>query len=194
MSREESENLFIGALEEMLLNDEVVGINSISKKAGLNKVLIYRYFDGLDGLLEKYAKKINLWQQLGDELISHLETGTLTSAKEAVIWIFREYRKKLLSSPLYLRLLREELFKPKVLTKKLEDEREIQGVKMLELISNKFPGTLNLDSAYNASFIVSGITYLALKSTQVNKFTGLDFRADETWDNFDKVWESLLPG
>ncbi len=193
MSREESEDQFIGALEDMLLNDEIIGVNSISKKTGLNKVLLYRYFGGLDGLLEAYAKKINLWQLLNDELISLLETGTLTSAKESITWIFKEYRKKLLSSPLYLRLLREELFKPNVLTKKLEDEREIQGVKMLELISNKFPGTLNLDSAYNASFIVSGITYLALKSTQVNKFTGLDFRADETWDNFDKVWESLIP-
>ncbi|RYF68569.1 MAG: TetR/AcrR family transcriptional regulator, partial [Cytophagaceae bacterium] len=33
------------------------GINAVAEKAGVNKVLIYRYFGGWNGLLEAYVQR-----------------------------------------------------------------------------------------------------------------------------------------
>ncbi len=38
-----------------------LGVNAIAERAGVDKVLIYRYFGGLDGLLAAFAEKTDLW-------------------------------------------------------------------------------------------------------------------------------------
>lgn len=188
MGRKESEDIFLKTLEDMLLNNNKLGINSLADKAGLNKVLIYRYFGGWDGLLETYAKKINLWQYICDELIEGINSGKWQEGKSAVLWVLKSYRIKLLSSPVYMRILKDELHDPSPLTKKLETEREEQGLRIAKTISQSFPEFKDTNTAYFASFVMGGITYLALKSTQVKWFTGIDLSLEDSWEEFDKVW------
>jgi len=58
----------IDAVGSVLDRDGVLalGINSIAKKANVDKVLIYRYFSDLDGLFIAYAAKTRLWPDLAD--------------------------------------------------------------------------------------------------------------------------------
>ena len=69
-SRLQTEQKILNALEKILLEQgfPAVGINSIARQAGCDKVLIYRYFDGLDGLLLAYAETTPLWWEV-DEII-----------------------------------------------------------------------------------------------------------------------------
>lgn len=188
MGRKESEEIFLNTLEDMLLNNNKLGINSLAEKAGLNKVLIYRYFDGWDGLLETYAKKINLWRHICDDLTEGLKDRRWQDGKSALLWVLKTYRKSILSSPIYMRILKDELHEPNPLTKKLETEREEQGLKIAKIIGQAFPEFSSLDAPYFASFVMSGITYLALKSTQIRWFTGIDLSLEESWEEFDKIW------
>ena len=38
-----------------------IGVNAVATRAGVDKVLIYRYFGGLEGLLAAFAEKTDLW-------------------------------------------------------------------------------------------------------------------------------------
>jgi len=69
-SRLQTEQKILNALEQLLLEQgfPVVGVNSIARQAGCDKVLIYRYFDGFDGLLLAFAETTQLWWQV-DEVI-----------------------------------------------------------------------------------------------------------------------------
>jgi AcrR family transcriptional regulator len=40
---------------------KAIGVNSVAREAGVDKVLIYRYFSGLPGLISAYGKEGDFW-------------------------------------------------------------------------------------------------------------------------------------
>jgi len=192
MSRIESEEKYIQALEDLLSRGQEIGVNSLAESAGLNKVLLYRYFGGLEGLLEQYAKRINLWRSIRVDLEKGLDTGQWETWKEAAFWVFSSYRKRLLQSPVYLRILKEELSRPSVLTRKLEKEREEEGLCISTLIGQRFSDIGEGDMLAAGAFAVSGLTYLILKSTEEPVFNGLDLSKDESWERVDAIWMGIF--
>ena len=57
-NRAKTTQRIVDALEEVLAERglEGVGVNRIAEKANVSKVLIYRYFGGIEGLLDYYVK------------------------------------------------------------------------------------------------------------------------------------------
>jgi len=62
------------ALVDILENEgfQNVGINSIARKAGVSKVLIYRYYGGLEGLLKEYKNHPNISPVVREDQLSFL--------------------------------------------------------------------------------------------------------------------------
>ncbi|MGL1891859.1 MAG: TetR/AcrR family transcriptional regulator [Spirochaetaceae bacterium] len=192
MSRKESEDIFLAAVEKLLLNGSDFGINAVAKEARLNKVLIYRYFGDMDGLLEIYAKSINLWKPIRLQMEEGIKINRWPNGKEAIKWFFKRYRETILSSPIFLRVLKEELYKPNKLTRKLEIEREDEGLLLTKLALETYPELNEVNIVALGAFVASGITYLALKSTQVNIFNGIDLSLEKSWEQFDDLFLQLL--
>lgn len=53
----------LGAAEQLLIKKgfQSMGINAVAARAGIDKVLIYRYFGGFEGLLESLATEREIW-------------------------------------------------------------------------------------------------------------------------------------
>ncbi len=70
-SRINTEQRLIEAVGSILLEQgyPAVGINAIARRAGCDKVLIYRYFGGFDELLLAFAETTTLWWEV-DEIIT----------------------------------------------------------------------------------------------------------------------------
>ena len=51
------------AVDSIIVNDgfERIGVNAIAQKAGVSKMLIYRYFGGLDELIAQYLLRKDYW-------------------------------------------------------------------------------------------------------------------------------------
>ena len=60
-SRINTQRKILQAVEDLLLGPGFteLGINAIARVAGCDKVLIYRYFGGFDGLLQSFAESQN---------------------------------------------------------------------------------------------------------------------------------------
>ncbi len=74
-SRINTEQRILDAVETLLLTKGFpsVGINAISREAGCDKVLIYRYFGGLDGLLERFAQDKDLWWTIDEIIVENMD-------------------------------------------------------------------------------------------------------------------------
>src|SRR5690625_4957715 len=61
--REQTELRIMQAFEDQILETGMmgVGINAIAKRAGVSKELIYRYFDGLPGLMLQWMYNQDFW-------------------------------------------------------------------------------------------------------------------------------------
>ena len=72
-SRLKTEEKFLRAVLELVANKgcSALGINAVAQTAGSDKVLIYRYFNNLNGLLERAAESRN-WMPTVCETLSSL--------------------------------------------------------------------------------------------------------------------------
>jgi AcrR family transcriptional regulator len=68
--RNATEARLIGAVEDLIVQQGfgAIGINAVARQAGADKVLIYRYFGGLSGLLAAYAEEGDFWWTVEDLL------------------------------------------------------------------------------------------------------------------------------
>src|SRR5512145_1953710 len=67
-NREETEERLISAVATVLARDGFsgLGVNTVAREAGVSKVLIYRYYGGLDQLLGAYARGRAFWPTIDE--------------------------------------------------------------------------------------------------------------------------------
>ena len=64
MAKDDSKQRFLEAGHSLLSAGKELGVNAVAKQAGLNKVLLYRYFTDWDGYLVQLVAGLNLWQRI----------------------------------------------------------------------------------------------------------------------------------
>ena len=66
--REATERRLLEAVGELVCESgfEQIGINALAARAGVSKVLVYRYFGSVDGLLAAYVRRHDFWFGLPD--------------------------------------------------------------------------------------------------------------------------------
>ena len=60
-NRKATEQRLLSAIQELIEESgfEKLGINAVASKAGVSKMLIYRYFGSLDGLVAAYIERFS---------------------------------------------------------------------------------------------------------------------------------------
>lgn len=181
MSVDTSREAFLGALERLLSQPdaEEPGINVVAREAGLNKVLIYRYFGSWSGLLEAFARRVNPWRDLKMETERGLREGRWEGLPDFSRWLFQAYWERLTRSPLLQNLLRLSLVQRNPLQAALEADRETEGLALMQAVAQRFPLPSGSDPAAVTAVIIGGLTWLALSGPRVGTFNGLTFTGNE---------------
>lgn len=177
MSVESSREAFLLALERLLSAPDAAapGINAVARQAGLNKVLVYRYFGTWDGLLEAFAQRVNPWRDLRRDAEAGLQAGRWPDLSAFLRWLFRAYLDRLAGSPLLQNLLRLSFLDRDPLQAALERDREVEGRALLTLAGRTFPGAPTSDPAAATALLVGGLSWLVIAGTRAGVFNGLEF-------------------
>lgn len=121
-SRPATEALIIEAGERILLRDGFPGLNvqTLAAEAGCDRKLVYRYFDGTDGVVARIAARAHA------ELVRSLD-ATPAAGSESLRAFAREslsaWLGALRASPLTLRLMAWALVEASPLLNRIEGER-----------------------------------------------------------------------
>ena len=164
-SRLQTEQKILSAVETLLLEQgyPAVGVNAIARQAGCDKVLIYRYFDGLDGLLLAFAETTQLWWEV-DEVMSE-------SAEEILNLPLHEYLKTLLkrhastlqAKPVTLEIMAWEMSAQNNLTIALARTRAERGMALIKKIRSHYPQP-NYDIGGILGVFGAAINYLVIRT------------------------------
>ncbi|MGJ8654753.1 MAG: TetR/AcrR family transcriptional regulator [Opitutaceae bacterium] len=105
-SRPDTETKFQNAVLELVADAGCgsIGVNAVAQRAGADKVLIYRYFGDLDGLLEHVATK-QTWLPSADELLHSLRIHA-RNAVDCIKQLFNTIVQHIKSSPAAYQLMR----------------------------------------------------------------------------------------
>jgi len=179
LSAETSREAFLQALGHLLSvpNASPPGINAVAKEAGLNKVLIYRYFHSWDGLLADFAQRVNPWRDLRKTLEEGLAAQRWATLPEVTRWLFHAYLDTLATSPLLQNLFRLSFVHRDALQAALERDREEEGLAVARLVVQRFPMSHGFDVV--AAIVTGGLTYIMLAGSRAGVFQGLAFAGAE---------------
>lgn len=169
-----------------------IGVNSIAKEAGVDKVLIYRYYSDLDGLLEAFALRkdfvSNLESFLGrEEHAPVTKQDALALGKRILIGQFRQ----ILKDRGLQEVLLWELHEQNRVTEAVAEAREKQGQAFLTQMAGLIDDS-SIDIPAVASLLVGGIYYLALRSRTVEVYSGINLRTEKGWKRIESAVSLLL--
>lgn len=186
--KEITQQNILQSLKRLIARDGLhrVGINAVAQEAGVDKVLIYRYFGGWEGLLRALFQRQPLWPTF-EEVVGTNALGAADLAAEELAFRFlsglaRELRKR----PLTLAVLRWELVEKNALTDELSQARanwarDMQGYLQSAGVSAQAVAPL-------AAILSAGLLYLLLHPAFADSFN-LDLNTDEDWK---KVEETIM--
>ena len=165
-----------------------LGINSIAREAGVDKVLIYRYFGGLPELLKAFAEETDFWPDLQELMCEASPSPAQMTENERAKLLVVAFGRALRRRPLTQEIMRWELQERNELTETLARHREEQSAKLFE----DFAGPENIDVRALASLLAAGQTYLILRSKTADVYNGLSLNSEEDWSRIERAASSVV--
>jgi AcrR family transcriptional regulator len=157
-----------------------IGVNAIAKQAGVDKVLIYRYFGGLPELLHTWGASGRFWPRVADLLEVQGEGFLQKPAAERWAAFFDHFIDELRQRPLTLEILAAEVHERNELTAILEAEREEWGEQAARVLGGEaFAASPQLRGI--TLLLVAGVQYLLLRSRRIRIFGGVDVQSNAGW-------------
>ncbi|MBI9095218.1 MAG: TetR/AcrR family transcriptional regulator [Sphaerochaeta sp.] len=188
-NKEQTQQRLIDATIELLKNNGFasLGINAIAEQAKVNKALIYRYFDGLPGLMQAAAYQLDLTQTKLIDFSLPKDDGKV-AIKAYLFGIFQGIHENLQNDPLAQKIMIQELSEENEMTRVFAEAREQQGLEVTEqskvlfstLAGQEKMETFDLQSAL--AITSAAIYYLTMRSSTVQMFNGVDIQSKEGWD------------
>ncbi|HEY5323405.1 MAG TPA: helix-turn-helix domain-containing protein [Caldimonas sp.] len=181
--REATKTRILGAVGVVLARDGfgAVGVNAIAKEAGVDKVLIYRYFGGLPELLREWGASGRFWPRVAELLGADPKAFHRLAAPERYARFFEHFIDALRERPLTLEILAAEIVERNDLTAILESEREAWGEEASRLLAaGEFARRPALRGL--TLLLVAGVQYLLVRSRKIRIFGGVDLKKDAGWD------------
>ena len=181
-NRAQTEARLRQAVEELLVLGGFAALTptAVGKQAGVDKMLIYRYFGDLPGLIRAIAFASDFFPSYDDLCPpGELEGLRAMSPADRASLVLARYADALLARPVVLELMVWELVERNDLTVIMEEARETMGLKLMADVFPDAPDPTRL--AAMSAVLTAGITYLALRRRKIRMFGGLDLKSDEGW-------------
>ncbi len=165
-----------------------LGINAIAKEAGVDKVLIYRYFTDLPTLLQTFGREGNYLS--GSIIPPELENAE--SLSDGLVNWLMYFQQELKDRPITQEIIRWELVENNELVKELREIRRDVATARLMFLSDKFGLPTDQDTVAIMAILGSAIIYLQLRSRISPTFSGLDFSTAEGWERIDAAISTII--
>lgn len=176
-SREQTESKILEAVASIVESDgfEKLGINTIALKASVSKMLIYRYFGGLEELVARFIMQKDYWANTDTLILNPHSVG------DSIKSMFRNQIEQLRNDVTLRRLCRWELSCHNASIDRLRDKREENGCNLIKVVS-RLTGCSNSEVASLASILSASISYLTLIEDQCPTYNGIALQTDKGWE------------
>ena len=191
-NRPATENSLLEAMGTLLTREGFasLGVNAVAREAEVDKVLIYRYFDRMAGLLQAFAESEAFWPNVEEILGEGPEDlRTMTPAERWATGLVR-YAQALRRRPLIREVLAWEQVEKNELTEILRLRREEWFDELLQSLPDDIAET-DADLVGTALVFATAIHYLIARSRLHGDFNGLDIDSEQGWSHIEEIIRTM---
>ncbi len=177
-----------------------LGVNAVAREACVDKVLIYRYFGGIEALLDSWGRMViggasGTAGAGGDPGAARIDpepgapaTSTAERAEAALLAFGRSARQ----DPQVLEVMRWELVEDNALTRRLAEQRESAGLAALARLGIDEDRARAVDLPAVAAVLSAGLLYLALRARTAPEWLGVPIRTRQGWARLERAAATLV--
>jgi AcrR family transcriptional regulator len=182
-----TEESIIKAVGTLLAREGImaVGVNSVAKEAGIDKVLIYRYFGGMPQLLRAFGESEEFWPSVSEMTGEDIEALMSMPLAESVSAVLINFARALRRRPITLEIMAWELVEQNELTEVLREVRENMSIKLFHEFSAKFRD-VDEDIAAMVTLLSAAISYLLLRRRDTEIYNTIDIRSQKGWERIEQ--------
>jgi len=169
-----------------------LGVNLVAREAGVDKKLIYRYFNGLQNLVAAYGQTIDFWPSAEELLGPDTDLIRLMPPHELMSLFFKRYLRAILMRPHTLEILAWEAIERNELTKVLEGVRAKSALEFFEFMEQDPPEDVDLTAL--VIIMAGAVNFLAVRSRIHRTLGGVDLQSEVGWERIEKTVDQLMKG
>jgi AcrR family transcriptional regulator len=194
--REATKERLLEAAVEVLSTKgfDSLGVNAVAERAGVSKVLIYRYFGSLEGLLEEVGRRLDPASIGAMEKLVERRLREGASVPEVLEESLFELQARLEKDPLTQALLVWELSTENELTRSFARVREEAGERLNRVIRRHLPKESDIDLEAVIAILSGGMYYLGLRRRFVSSYNEVPLNKDEGWKRLARAGRTMLEG
>ena len=185
--REATEKRLLDTIEQIIVENgfEKIGVNAVAAQSGVSKILIYRYFGSIDGLMAAYIQQHDFWINFPLEVPGREHLPVFLKR------MFRGQVEQLRSNPTLRRLHRWELSCDNAMIVKLREQRELIGMNFIEKVC-ELTGFPRKEVEVMASIVTASITYLVMLEEFCPVYNGIAIKEDTGWAQISEGVDTLV--
>jgi AcrR family transcriptional regulator len=180
-NRDDTRAAILAAAQALLAEEGFsgFGVNALARRSGFDKQLIYRYFGGLDGLVDAIGEVLATWVVIRLEpLISDSPGPAYGDLLEAVL---HAYLDALRADSLMQKLVAWELSDPSPHVRRLADQRaRALGELVARLRCDRLPAP-DVDTPALNALLIAAVQHLVLAGATSGRFSGLALAEEADW-------------
>ncbi|WP_407500389.1 TetR/AcrR family transcriptional regulator [Elizabethkingia anophelis] len=153
-------------------------VSKIATVAGLDKKLIYSYFESTDKLIDEYIKSQDFWANVDDQEI--MASGFTDGGQEITTNMILQQYDTLAKNKEYQKIILWGISETRPSLRKLADDREAVGNPLLDQVIDPLFKEKSKEYRAILAMLVAGAYYLNLHfAVNGSTFCGLDFNKEE---------------
>ena len=192
-NKEQTKSRILRTVERLLVDEgfSALGINRIANEAGVAKVLIYRYFGDLDGLLNAFVTSEDFWPTR-DEIIDLPDDEFFAiEMRERIKRVMFNFVAALRKRPQTMAILAWEMSGNPSLTRTMEEALGQFSKQISESISHNDKPT-HRELPQMLSVLSAGMIHLGLAYQHHQRFAALRLESPDDWKRVLKAFATLL--
>jgi AcrR family transcriptional regulator len=193
-NRAATERSILNAAKALLAEEgfQGFGINAVARGAGCDKQLIYRYYGGLDGLVEAIGTDLGGWVK--DRIPE--DTGgmfllTYGDLMERLSLLFLE---ALRADPLMRRIVAWEVSENTEQVRRLSEARSKALAGWIERMRGSLTPPKGVDAVAVNAVVLSAIQHLVLSAAVSGQCAGLSLKAAKDWEKAGNALKRIVRG
>lgn len=192
-NKEQTKRRILRTVEQLLVDEgfSALGINRIAAEAGIAKVLIYRYFGDLEGLLDAFVKSPDFWPTREEIIDLPLDQFFAMDLRERIKRVLFNFNSALAKRPQTMAILAWEMSGNPTLTRVMEDALGQFSDQVSETLSRD-EKTIHPQLRRMLSILSAGMIHLGLAYQHHQRFGSLRLETTEDWKSMVRAQNTII--
>ncbi|AJD40864.1 TetR/AcrR family transcriptional regulator [Rhizobium sp. SEMIA 4085] len=168
------------------------GINAVARRAGCDKQLIYRYYGGLDGLVEAIGSDLGTWVR--DRIPEDTGGMFLLTYGDLMERLALLFLQALRDDPLMRRIVAWEVSENTEQVRRLAESRSKALSQWLERMKGSLAPPKGVDAAAVNAILIAAIQHLVLSASAGGQCVGLALKTPKDWEKAATALKRIVRG